>query len=214
MTSAAQHQRFQFDTVFGDAGHVVSQPKREKKFYTPEEVEAIRQGAYAEGESSAVARAQAAQAAAVQQLAQAAQGGIGGLTQAIHAHKQMTVRLALACAQKIAAEAIERFPHAPLEAALDALAQEIQPAARLMLNVREADDDLKAAAEQAAMMAGFAGQIQFRNTPGLPQGAFEVAWPEGRADYNPQTVFDALERALSEALEAEAYHEARAHGAV
>jgi len=211
MTSDMQHQRFAFDTVFGDAGHVVSQPKREKKFYTPEEVEAIRVQARAEGEASATARAQAAQAAAIQQLAEAARQGIGGLTQAIHAHKEQAVRLALACAQKIAAEALERFPHVPLEAALDALSQEIQPATRLVLTVPEADDALRAAAGDAAMMAGFGGQIQFRDNPALPKGAFEVAWPEGRADYNPQTVFDALERTLSEALEAEAYHEARAN---
>lgn len=211
--TAVPHKRFEFGTVFGDAGHIVSQPKREKKAYTPDEVEAIRRQAFAEGEASATARAQAQTAAAVQQLADAAGAGLGGLTHAIHAHKAQAVRLALVCAQKIAAEALERFPHAPLEAALDALAQEIQPAARLVLFAHPADDALKDAAEAAAQMAGFAGQIQFRDNPALPTGAFEIAWPDGRADYNPQTVFDALDAALSGALEAEAYHEARAHDA-
>jgi flagellar assembly protein FliH len=211
--TAVPHKRFEFGTVFGDAGHIVSQPKREKKHYTPEEVEAIRAAAYAEGEASAAARAQMAQAAAVQQLADAAAAGLNGLTQAVHAHKEQAVRLALACAQKIAAEALEQFPHAALQAALDALAQEIQPAARLLLNAREPDDALKAAAEDAAMMAGFSGQIQFRDHPALPKGAFEIVWPDGRADYNPSLVFEALERTLSEALEAEAYHDARAKGA-
>ncbi|MDI7775487.1 FliH/SctL family protein [Asticcacaulis sp. EMRT-3] len=213
MTEAVQHKRFDFGTVFDGGGKVVSAPKREKKAYTPEEVEAIRIQAYAEGEASALARAQMAQAAAQQQLADAAQAGLSHITQAVQNHKELAVKLALACAQKIAAEALDRFPQAPLDAALAALGQEIQPATRLVLFARDPDHDLKAAASDAAAMAGFMGQIQFRDNPALPKGAFEVVWPEGRADYDPQTVFATLERALAEALEAEAYHQSRAHGA-
>jgi flagellar assembly protein FliH len=206
------HKKFEFGTVFGDGGRVISTPPpREKKFYTPEEVEEIRRSAQAAGENSALARAQMAQAAALQALADAAQQGLGSLTGAIHAHKEAAVRLALVCAQKIGAEALERFPEAPLTAALDALNQEIEPATRLILFASNPSDELKAAAEEAAMLAGYSGSVQFRDNPSLPKGGFEVIWSDGRAEYNPQSVFEALEHALNEALEAEVYHQSRTH---
>ncbi|MGA9659280.1 MAG: flagellar assembly protein FliH [Asticcacaulis sp.] len=208
------HKRFEFGTVFGDKGDVVSsQAPREKKFYLPEEMEAIRVKAHAEGEASAMARAQMAQAAALQALADAAQQGLGGLTEAIHNHKAGSVALALMCARKIAAEALDRFPQAPLTAALDAIHQEIEVTARLVLHVNAPDEALKAAANEAAMMSGFTGAIQFRDNPALPKGAFEIVWSDGRAEYNPQSVFETLEQALNQALESEAYHQSRTHEA-
>lgn len=208
------HKRFEFGTVFGAGGNVVSSPAPPpKKFYTPDEVEEIRKAAQTAGENSALARAQMAQATALQALADAAQQGLDGLTNAIHAHKEAAVRLALVCAQKIAAEALERFPEAPLTAALDALGQEIEPATRLVLFASNPSDELKTLAEEAAMMAGYTGTVQFRENTNLPRGGFEVVWSDGRAEYNPQQVFEVLEHALNEALEAEAYHQNRAHDA-
>lgn len=205
-----EHKKFEFGTVFGDGGRVVSTPApREKKFFTPEEVEAVRKQALAQGENSALARAQMAQAAAVQDLANAAQQGLHGLTDAIHAHKEAAVKLALVCAQKIACEALDRFPEAAMTAALEALGQEIELASRLVLYAADPSDELKAAAMEASAMSGFGGHITFRDKPSLPKGAFEVAWSDGRAEFNPQQVFDALEHALTEALEAEVYHQNR-----
>ncbi len=210
-TDSPPHRKFEFGTVFGDGGAVVSQPPpREKRFFTPDEVEAIRAQAYSEGEASATARAQMSQAAAVQALADAARAGLSGLTDAVHAHKAAAVTLALVCARKIAAEALERFPEAPVTAALDALGQEIELATRLVLFARDPSEELKSAAQEAAMLAGFGGAIQFRDAPAMPTGAFQILWNEGRAEFSPQQVFDALDHALKEALEAEHYHQSRA----
>ncbi len=204
-----QHQKFDFGTVFGDGGNVVAQSKREKKFFTPDEVEAIRAEAYADGENSATARAQMMQASAIQELASFAAEGLGQLQEAIHAHKAECVKLALVCAQRIAAEALDRFPEAPVAATLEALGQEIEKATRLVLLSSNPDDALKGAAQDAAHMAGFPGAIQFRETPQMPKGAFEIVWSDGRASFDPDQVFNALEAALSEALDAEAYHQSR-----
>ena len=210
--SPTPHKKFDFGTVFGDGGQVTHAP-REKRSYTPEEVEAIRAEALAAGEASALARAQMAQAAAVQALTDAAHAGLSGLADAVQAHKVAAVNLALVCAQRIAAEALERFPEAPVTAALEALGQEIELSGRLVLLAREPSDELKAAAQDAAMLSGFAGAIQFRDTPALPKGAFQLIWSDGRAEFNPQAVFEALEKALSDALEADRFHQSRAHPA-
>lgn len=209
MTSPAPHKKFEFGTVFGDGGAVLAEQKREKKLFTVDEVEAIRAQARADGEASATARAQAAQAAAVQALADAAQAGLGLMADAIHAHRVAAVDLALVCAQKIACEALERFPDAPVKAALDALGQEIETATRLVLYAREPDEALQAAVTEAALFAGYAGAIQFRDRPAAPAGAFEIVWNEGRAEFDPQAVFDVLQTHLKEALEAEVFHRTR-----
>ena len=209
MTEQPVHKRFEFGTVFDGGGRVLAEQKREKKSFTPEEVEAIRAAAYAEGENNAQARAQAAQAGAIQSLADAAQTGLSMMADAIHAHKEASVQLALVCAQKIAAEALERFPEAPLRAALEALGQEIETATRLVLYARNPDEALQAAANDAAMFAGYAGAIQFRDRPASPAGAFEVVWNDGRAEFDPQVVLDVLQAQLKEALDAEAYHRQR-----
>lgn len=208
------HKKFEFGTVFGDGGRVLAQQApREKKFFTPEEVEAVRAKAYADGEASALARAQMAQGAAVQGLADAARQGLGHITESIQSYRGAVVQLALICAQKIAAEALERFPQAPVTAALEALGQEIETATRLVLYAKDPSEELKAAAMEAATYAGYGGQIQFRDRPSSPKGAFEIVWNEGRAEFNPQQVFDALEAALNETLEAEVFHQSRAeHG--
>ena len=44
------HRKFAFDTVFDDNGGVAYAPPRVKKTFTPEEVEAAKAQAYAEGE--------------------------------------------------------------------------------------------------------------------------------------------------------------------
>lgn len=200
-----EHKKFDFGTVFGDGGTVREAP-RVKRSYTPEEVEAIRAEAFIEGENSALARTHIANAAAVQALSEAAQHGLAGLTEAIHAHRQSCVELALMCARKIATEALDRFGEAPVQAALSALAQELENTARLVLFAPQMTQTLKDAATDAAHMGGFTGQIVFREDARLPKGAFEVVWSDGRAEFNPQQIEAAITQALNEALEAEAYH--------
>ncbi|MGZ3305622.1 MAG: flagellar assembly protein FliH, partial [Asticcacaulis sp.] len=60
-----------------------------------------------------------------------------------------------------------------------------------------------------AMFAGYPGAIQFRDRPAAPAGAFEIVWNDGRAEFDPQAVFDVLQTHLKEALDAEAFHRSR-----
>jgi len=202
-TNPPQYKKFDFGTVYGDAGQVVAQTPREKRSYTPDEVEAIRQQAYTQGELSAMARAQAAQAQAVQQLAEAAGAGLEMLNGVLMQHKDECVQLALICAQKIAAQALELFPDAPVRAALEALAEEISGAPRLVITAQSPDPGLQKAVRDAAALTGFQGAIQFRDAPGRHVGAVEIQWPEGRAAYDPQRIQEALRLALKDVLMAE-----------
>jgi len=206
MSEPVALQRFTFDTVFEDSGRVIA-PARPKKSFTLEEVEAIRAERFAEGERSAVAVAQQAQAMALQQIAAAAQGALGGLAMVAHEHRAGSARLALAAAGKIADAALSRFPEAPVAAALDALAREVEAVPRLVARCAEDQAEaVQAALEQAAHSAGYPGQIVVRTDPALPMAAFVLDWGDGSAAYDPNAASARVAQALEEALAAEGFH--------
>jgi flagellar assembly protein FliH len=199
-------RKFAFDTVFEDNGRVIA-PARPKKSFTPEEVEQVRREAFAEGERSALAIAQAAQAQALQQIAAAAQGALGGLAMVAHEHRTGSARLALAAAGKIADAALQRFPEAPAAAALDALAREVEAVPRLVARCApEQLDGVTQALEAAAHDAGYPGQIVVRADPALPLAAFVLDWGDGSAAFDPNAAAARVTQALDEALAAEGFH--------
>jgi len=211
-SSTKSYQKFDFGTTFGGDGAVVAQAPRPKRAYTPEEVEEIRVASYREGQDDAEARAQLAQAQALQALADAAQAGLSHVQEAIYAHKQASIALCLKVAEKLAAEALTAFPQAPLIAAMSALEQEIINSPRLVLFANQPNEALKAAANEAALLAGFNGQISFRNQPSYPAGAFEIAWHEGRAEFNPTQIFATIEAEVNAALTAATLHHSQEAG--
>jgi len=199
-------QKFTFDTVFEDNGRVIA-PVRPKKTFTAEEVEAIRKACFAEGEGSAVAIAQGAQTMALQQIAAAAQGALSGLAMVAHEHRAGSARLALAAARKIADAALDRFPEAPIAAALDSLAREVEAVPRLVARCAPAQEDgVRAALEEAARSAGYPGQIVVRADPALPLAAFVLDWGDGSAAFDPNAASARVAQALDEALAAEGFH--------
>lgn len=202
-----QPQKFGFDTEFGDAGVVIAAPPpRPKRFFTPEEVEAIRDQAYREGETSAVARAEEAHAHALAVLAEQARSGLSVLAQVAQAHKAGCAELALVAARRVADAALDRFPAAALEAALEALAQEVESAPRLVVRMARIDERVQAAVEAVAQAIGFAGQIVFKAEPGPAAAAFVIEWGDGRAVFDPEGAAERVEAAVRAALASEGLH--------
>ena len=206
MTEPVPLQRFSFDTVFQDDGRVIA-PVRPKKAFTPEEVELISAQRFAEGERSAVAIAQQVQAAALSQIAAVAQGALNSLAMVAHEHRSGSARLALAAAGKLADAALGRFPEAPIAAALEALAREIEAVPKLIVRApAEQIEPMRAALEQAAAAAGYPGQIVVRADPAMPLAAFVLDWGDGSAGYDPILASERVAQALNEALAAEGFH--------
>ncbi|HTK34809.1 MAG TPA: flagellar assembly protein FliH [Caulobacteraceae bacterium] len=205
MAQPAAHRLFGFDTVFD--GDRVIEPVRPKRAYTPEEVEAMRTEAYAEGQGSAVARAEAEAAQALGEIAQAVQAALGALAEVAHEHRSGSARLAMAAARKIADAALDQFPEAPAAAALDALSREVEAAPRLLVLAAPADAPrLEKALDEAAARAGFPGQVVMKPEPGRARAAFMFDWGEGRAAFDPEAAADRVSAALEAALAAEGLH--------
>ena len=198
-------RRFNFDTVFDDAGVVVSQAPRPKRHFTAEEVEAARQQGFQEGEGSAMVRAAEAQAQSLAQIAALTHQALGALARVAHDHRIGSAELATACARAIADAALERFPTAPLEAALQVLAAEIEAAPRLIIRTASLDPEIAQKLEDLARDQGFPGQIQVKAEPG-PAAAFVLDWSDGKAAYDPDAAARRVADAIAEALEAEGLH--------
>jgi flagellar assembly protein FliH len=195
-------RKFTFDTVF-DGGKVIAAPSRPKRSYTADEVEAIRVECFAQGERSAVAKAQEAQAEAMRHLSSA----MSTLTAIAHDHRVGAARLALAAATKIADAALTAFPQAPLTAAIDALAHEVESVPRLVARVAPIHAEAaQAALTAAAANAGYPGQIAVRPDGGLTGAAFVLDWGDGTAAFDPQQTADRIGHALEAALAAEGLH--------
>ncbi|MDB5470689.1 MAG: flagellar assembly protein FliH [Caulobacter sp.] len=198
---------FTFDTEFDDAGAVAYQPPRAKRSFTPEEVEAVRAAAYAEGERSVLAQAETDLARAMDRIADAARAGLGALAEVAHSHRSETAKLSLAAARKIADSALAKFPEAPVTAALEALAREVEASPRLLVKVApEAQERVQAALDGMASSLGHSGRIEARAEPGMTLAAFILDWGDGRASFDPVDAANRIQVALDQALAAEGLH--------
>jgi flagellar assembly protein FliH len=205
MTSTMR--KFTFDTVFDGDGGVAAAPARPKRAYTPDEVEIIRADAHAEGERSAVARAEEVQGQALSEIARATKAALGALAHVAHEHRTACSELALASARIIAGAALTRFPEAPAQAALASLAREIEATARLSVRgAPEQVERLQAALDETARAVGFPGQIVVTGDPLVPPAAFVLDWGDGRAAFDPEGAAERVAEALSTALAAEGLH--------
>lgn len=201
------HRKFSFDTVFDDNGGVAYAPPRVKKTFTPEEVEAAKAQAYAEGERSAVARAEQEAAQALAEVAHAVQQAFETLTQVAHEHREGSAMLALACARKIADAALSHFPEAPVTAALEALAREVESQPRIFVRVSpELEERTQQALENVAAQIGFQGQIVARADGAMAPAAFTFDWGDGRAAFDPDGAAQRVAEALEAAIAAEGLH--------
>jgi flagellar assembly protein FliH len=201
------HRKFAFDTVFDDNGGVAYAPPRVKKTFTPEEVEAAKAQAYAEGERSAVARAEQEAAQALAEVAHAVQQAFETLAHVAHEHREGSAMLALACARKIADAALTHFPEAPVTAALEALAREVESQPRIFVRVSpELEERTQQALENVAAQIGFQGQIVARADGAMAPAAFTFDWGDGRAAFDPDGAAQRVAEALEAAIAAEGLH--------
>lgn len=208
MTEPAVHRPFAFDTEFDAAGVVVtpSDFRPTKRSYAPAEVEALLAQARLEAREAALAEVESLQAMAVTAIGEAVTAGAPALTQLIQMHREQASHLALAAARVVAAAALDRFPDGPLQAALEALGQEIDATPRLVIRSVGLDEAVQTRMTRLCADAGFSGLVAFREDPDLPVAAFQLEWADGRAAFDPEAAHARMAEALTSALAGEAGH--------
>ena len=201
----AEARKFTFDVEFD--GAKAPPTSTYKRLFTGEEAEAMAAKARAEGEATAMRSIEAQTAATLSDLAGAARTALSTLAAAAHQHRIGAAELALACARQIADAACDRFPEAPLQAAMAALAREVESTPRLTLRAPPALlERLQAALTETAEAIGYSGQILARAEPNLPPAAFVLDWGDGSASFDPAEAARRVSEALEGALAAEGLH--------
>jgi flagellar assembly protein FliH len=208
MTARPASTPFVFDTEFDASGVVVqaSAFRPTRRAWTPAEVDALLAEARQEARDAALAEAESVQAMALSAIGEALTAAVPALTRIAIAHREQSAELALAAARVVAAAALDRFPAGPLQAALEALGQEIDASPRLVIRSGQLDDANRGRIERLCADAGFSGVVAFREEPGLPPAAFQLEWADGRAAFDPDAAFARMREALDSALAAEAGH--------
>jgi flagellar assembly protein FliH len=201
------HARFAFDTVFDQSGDVTHVSPRPKRTFSADEVEVISRAAQAEGERQALAGVASRQQLALADIAAACGQALPKLAEVAHSHRVGSAELALACAKAIAAAALDRFPEAPVRAALEALAREIEAAPRLIITADAAlAEGLQAVLEETAQAVGYPGSIQVRVDPTAAPNAFTLDFGDGSASFDPAAATDRIAQALHATLASEGLH--------
>ena len=201
------HRKFDFDTVFDDAGGIAYAPTPVKRSFTPDEVEDVRARAFAEGERTATVQAEERIAATLSQMSAATSDALGTLSRLAHEHRTACADLALAAARAIAGAALDAFPEAPAAAALETLAHEIDSIPRLIVRAAgELVARLQSELDKTAADCGFPGHIVVKADAALAPAAFIFDWGDGRATFDPVEAGQRVSEALHTALAAEGLH--------
>src|SRR5690606_28776193 len=114
-------KKFVFETVFNEGGDIIAAPKPVKRVYTPAEVEALVGAARLEAREEALAEVENLRAQALSVIAEGVGRALSVLTRSAQSHREGAAELSLAAARVIAGAALEQFPQAPLNAAIEAL---------------------------------------------------------------------------------------------
>jgi flagellar assembly protein FliH len=209
MTPQPLSTPFAFDTEFDAAGVVVRSAaafRPIKRAYGPAEVDALVARARLDARNEALAEVESIQAMALSTIGQALAAAAPALAQVAQLHRQQAAELALTAARVVSASALDRHPEAPLQAALEALGQEIDASPRLVIRTGDLTEATHARIQQLCADAGFSGIVAFRTEPAMAPAAFQLEWADGRAAFDPEDAFTRMSEALSSALAAEAGH--------
>lgn len=199
---------FVFDTEFDAAGTVVtaSSYRPAKRNYLAAEVDALIAQARLEAREAALAEVESLRALAVVEISQALAAAVPALAQVAQNHRAQSAELALAAGRVLSAPALERFPEAPLKAALEALGQEVDASPRLVIRSAGLDETGRAQIESLCADAGFSGLVAFRDEPQWSAAAFALEWADGRAEFDPAATERRMADVLTAALAAEGGH--------
>lgn len=194
--SVTEMRRFTFDTVFDASGRVLRDGDGVKQYFEPEEVEAERQAAFAAGEQSAVAQAEAAAAAALGQIAEHARLISERLGEESARLKRDAVALGLAAARSAAEVALTRYGEEALEGFFLEVADYLRDNPRLVVRVApDARDAIEARLAPIAQRLGQADVLMVEADAGAAPGDCAVVWPDGAVERSAAAAFDAMEHA-------------------
>lgn len=192
-------EKYAFDTVFDEAGKILSERPKEKKSYLPQEVEAIRQQAFADGRAEAEGEIADALAHLNHQMAQL----LGNLIDERTTIRAEAVALASAVSKKLAGSLLDEFSADALMALLEDSISFLRDEARIVVRVSPAlTEEIEQRLGGALRQAGFEGQLIVMGDDDLRAADCKVDWAKGGLEHNSEATMAAIDKAVHEFLAA------------
>lgn len=196
-------QRFEFATVFSEDGEILRTREGPRKAFTPDEVQAAKDAAFAEGEASVRAKAEQSATALLAQIADNART----LTQSLSAEaaqlRQEAVDLGLAAARVAGGHALAAYPVEAVTGFFNEIATHLRTTARLQIRVSEgALEEVRSQIEAMAGAQGLEAAIEVRADQDAKPGDCTVAWEGGAILRRQDDAHEALREAAQRWLQA------------
>jgi flagellar assembly protein FliH len=197
--SANMSAKFNFDTVFGEDGEVVRTivRQRPKTSFTPDEVAALQQEAFAQGAQNAEAAANAALAEAFKGMSRRLDTLLRAQSMAIAELRAEMAGLAVAIARKVAGHAMARYPMDELEPAIAKVLHDYHDETRLVIRVAPTlCATVQARIDAIASEQGFAGRAIVAAEPALGGCDTRIEWADGGVERDISSIFATLEQEI------------------
>lgn len=195
-------EKYKFDLEFSDSASKPAAP-RVKRSYKPEEVEALRAQARAEGERSAVALAEEAAARALNQLAH---GLHEVLTMARFALDQINddaTRLAARIGRSVATHVFETAPEEYFERAIGECLDLVRREPEIRISVpASAPPSLIAGLEAMAAKHGLSGHLRIEASADLRGAECRLDWKAGGADISLEEALTRIDQIVEQHIAA------------
>lgn len=204
MSPDAQPRKFTFDQRF-DAGPAKARASTQaKKFYTPEEVEAVRAKAYSEGKGSLEAVAAQTQGMALSQIAQAAMTALSTMESLAAEARAEAIQIGMTAARRIAESALSRYPLDVIEETISQCLAQAAHEARVVIKVSpDIADALKARIAELADGIGFAGRIVITSDSRLAHADCRLEWTDGGVERDASVIAERIEAVIARFLESD-----------
>lgn len=156
----------------------------------------VRAEAHEAGRRQALEEGANALAEETQRLTGVATTLLGRLDAEIAAREARAVRIAVACARKLARRLLEREPEGEVEALFRACVAPMFDASHLVVRVPEGNlEAVRARLEAIATAQGFGGRLIFMGEPDMAPGDARIEWADGglaRSQADLEAAIDAL----------------------
>jgi flagellar assembly protein FliH len=197
MMSTGAHKKFVFGTEFAADGRVLRDGV-ERSSYNLDEVEIIKQDAYAQGCADEVAKQETAAAQALRDIAGQARAVLGTLKTEVQNIKRDYTELARLVGERLSAAATEQFPDSLLRTVIESAAEDMRASPRLVIRLHpDIAARIAPKLQDLAEEMGLTGQIVVREDDARAQGDCLIEWANGSAGLNQEATLARIDAAIA-----------------
>ncbi len=196
-------RKYTFETVFDASGRIIRDRSGARFSYTPEELDAARQTAFNEGETSAVVQAEARAAAALEAIAADVKLLAGSLNTHRAELRAEAVELSLCAARTAAAKALDQFPEEDILGLFDEVSDLLRDSAVVRIKApSDTIETLRGRLEERARNAGLSGSLVVAPLDEGDTHHAELTWDAGGVALAPDQALSAVQEAADRWLAA------------